>query len=859
MNHGSPPRLFHQFLQWFCREDMLAHVEGDLLELHRERIVQIGKRRADLKFVVDVLLLLRPGMIRKIERYRPLNQYDMLKNYIKIALRNLTKSRAYSFINITGLATGMCVAMLIGLWMLDEVSYDSQFENNDRLARVMVFQSDGTRSATHGTVAIPFGDALRTKFGSDFKRTSLASWESGHLFTLGDKKLNGRGMWVQAEFPQIFSFKMISGKQDALQDPSSMMISESLSRSLFGEEDPLGKMVIVDDKLNFAVGGVFKDLPVNSSFSQTNVILPWENQANGIRGNTDWLNHCAQLFVQLEEGIDLSTTSEKIRNVPTPYATRWNEEILLFPFSDLYLYGEFDGRQSAGGRITYVRLFGVIGIFVLLLACINFMNLSTARSEKRAKEVGIRKSIGSVRKQLIAQFLSESILIAFLAFIVSIVLAQLSLPFFNFIAGKNLSLPWSTPAFWLLALGFTLFTGLLAGSYPAFYLSSFNPITALKGALKVGRMAIVPRKVLVVIQFTVSITLIIGTIIVYSQVEHARERNAGYERGGLIFFWMSDVVRNHYDVLREELLQTGAVENMAMSSQPVSQFSDNNSIDWRGKDPDLVEFFKNVTVTPEFGKTIGWSITMGRDFSRDFISDSNAVIVNRRAAEIMGFDNPIGEIIQYQKEDFRIIGVSENMVTQSPYDPIDPAIFFMKGWVGALTIRLSKSVPTQEALLSIEKVFKKHNPGAPFGFNFVDQAFAVKFGNEERVGSIAGFFSALAILISCLGLFGLSSFVAEQRTKEIGIRKILGASVLGLWKMLSKEFVLLVMVASCIALPLAIVFMNKWLQNFEYRVDISWSVFILTITGVVAITLLTVSFQALRSATANPVNSLRSE
>ena len=783
----------------------------------------------------------------------------MIKNYLKIAWRNLLKNKVYSVINITGLATGMAVALLVGLWIWDELSFNSNHQNHSQLAQVMLNQTSKGETYTDETIAMPLGDALRTRHAGDFKYVSLTSWNNDHILTVGDNKLPGAGRWVQPDFPAMFTLAMIKGSRDALKDPSSILLAASLAKALFGNDDPVNKTVKLDNKLNMKVGGVYEDLPHNSSFYNTKLLLPWDNNENWMNKQTDWDNHCGLLFVQLNEGAGFDKITAKIKNIPTPHIKEVKEEILLHPFNELNLYTEFKNGKAVGGRIQFVWLFGIIGVFVLLLACINFMNLSTARSEKRAKEVGIRKSMGSLRGQLIWQFLSESILFASLAFILALVLVQISLPFFNGLADKQMFIVWNSPLFWLLALGFTFFTGIIAGSYPAFYLSKFQPIKVLKGIFRAGRFASLPRKALVVVQFTVSLTLIIGTIIVFYQIQYAKDRPAGYTRNGLISVPLTNELFGRYDVLRNDLLQTGAVANMAESSQPTSHFSNNNSIDWKGKDPELVVYFRNVNVTPDFGNTIGWTMKEGRDFSSDFPTDSGSVILNETGAKITGLKDPVGEIIKFNGKIYTIVGIAKDMLTQSPYEPMAPSVFFCEGWMGVINIRIKPTIAVGEALAKIAPVFKKYSPGNPFEYKFIDEEYAKKYSNEVRIGNLASFFAILAIFISCLGLFGLASFVAEQRNKEIGVRKVLGATVFNLWKMQSKEFVGLVIIACLISIPIAWHFLNQWLQNYNYRVEISWWIFAIAISGAVIITLLTISYQAIKAAIANPVSSLRTE
>jgi putative ABC transport system permease protein len=786
--------------------------------------------------------------------------HPMFKNYFKIAWRNLLKNKLHSFINITGLATGMAVALLVGLWIWDEVSFDRYFRNHDRLVQVMCNQTDKGETYTDNSLAMPVGEALRSKYGQDFKYVSLTSWENDYLVKVGDKRFDRKGMWVQPDFPEMFTFSMVRGNSLALKDPSSVLISQSLANAIFAGDDPLNKIISLNNQFDLKVAGVYEDLPRNTNFYNVQLLLPWDHKANWLNKQTSWENHCGQLFVQLEDHVDLSTLNEKVKTLPTPHIKAWEEEILLHPFDKLHLYTEFKQGKAVGGRIEFVWLFGIVGMFVLLLACINFMNLSTARSTTRAREVGIRKTIGSLRIQLILQFLSESMVVSFLAFLLAIVLVELSLPFFNNLADKEIPVQWNNPVFWSLAFGFILFTGLIAGSYPAFYLSAFKPVKVLKGVIQAGRLASMPRKILVVLQFTVSVTLIIGTMVVLLQINHAKDRPVGYNRAGLITVDMkTPELRKNYEALRNDLLQSGAVAQLARSSNSATYFPNNNSIEWRGKDPAQVVFYRTVTVTPEFGKTINWHIKEGRDFYADVPTDSSSVVLNEKGAQTTGLKNIVGELIKYNNKTYTVVGVVDNMVTQSPYDPIPPAIFFPDGYLGIITIRIKPGTPVQQALVKIEKVFKKYNAGNPFEFKFVDEEYAKKFSNETRIGNLATFFTILAIFISCLGLFGLASFVTEQRTKEIGVRKVLGASVFNLWRLLSKEFVLLVTIALFISIPLAWYAMNSWLQDYQYRIEISWGIFAVAGLGALLITLLTVSFQAIKAALMKPVKSLKNE
>jgi putative ABC transport system permease protein len=793
----------------------------------------------------------------------------MLTNYLKIAFRNLVRNKVYSFINIGGLAVGMAVAMLIGLWMLDELSFNKCHDNYLRLGRVMTNFYHENEQGAGNAVAIPLGQELKTKYAGDFKNVSMASWNFGHIVALGDKKLRQEGMWVESVFPEMLSLKMIQGNQKGLQDPSAILLTESLAKAIFGDKDPMNKIVKLDNSMDFKVAGVYQDLPRNAEFQSAKFFIPWQKyittQVWLKEAQTYWGNHSFQLFVEMKENADFEKVAAKIKDVPMQHlkeSVDGKEGVLLHPMCDWHLYSEFKNGKSVGGRIQFVWLFGIIGIFVLLLACINFMNLSTARSEKRAKEVGVRKAIGSARKQLIGQFLSESLLVVSVSFLVAILLVELSLSWFNQLADKTLTIQWTNPYFWIIGLGFTLFTGLVSGSYPAFYLSSFEPVKVLKGTFRVGKFASIPRKVLVVMQFTVSITLIIGTIIVFKQIKYAQNRPIGYNRERLISIPMNTPeIRNKYQPLREDLLETGVVENMAQSSSPITNVWANQiGFDWKGKDPNSIPAFGTIAVTHDFGKAVNWQIKQGRDFSRSFGTDTSAFILNESAAKFIGIKNIVGETIKFNGQNMQVIGVIKDLVMESPFEPIKPTIFMLSySWADIISVRLKPNVTVKDALSKVETVFKKYDPASPFSYKFVDDEYAQKFSSESRIGTLASIFAGLAILISCLGLFGLASFMAEQRTKEIGIRKVLGASVRNLWQLLSKDFVVLVIISFLISIPIAYYYLHNWLQNYQYRTEITWWVFALAGSGALVITLLTVSYQAIKAAVANPVKSLRTE
>jgi ABC-type antimicrobial peptide transport system permease subunit len=812
----------------------------------------------------------------------------MLRNYLRVAIRNLTRNRFSAAINIGGLAVGMAVAVLIGLWVFDELSFDRSIPNHDRIAAVMQNQEISGSVQTWWGQAKQLAPALRKDFGSRFRHIVRVFGPSPLALSAGDTRIKASGAYVDPEIADMLSLDMVGGDRNALRDESSIILSASVARNLFGTGDPMGKIVKVNNDQPLKVTGVYTDLPGNTSFAGYGYIIPFtylehtdSNVARLYWGNS-WFN----TYVQLNDKEGMAAASLAIKDVKARYAGDANGNgpkpaLFLHPMNDWHLYSDFRNGVSVGGAIQYVRLFTLIGIFVLLLACINFMNLSTARSEKRAKEVGIRKAIGSLRGQLIGQFFSESLLIALLSFILAIGLVVLLLPLFSEIAGKKMSVPVDRPLFWVAGVCFVFMTGILAGSYPALYLSSFRPVKVLKGtggfrpspsvmklgrwSLRVGRLASAPRKVLVVLQFTVSVILIIGTIAVFRQIQYVKDRPVGYSRDGLVMVPVqSDNVANHYDALRTGLQQTGLIEDMAGSaSAPTNIWATNGGYSWHGKDPSFQDEFVANLVTPEFGKVTGWQIVQGRDFTRGMPTTNHPIIVNETAVRYMNLKNPIGEVLtrDHGNEQYTIIGVVKDMINESPFEPVRQMIFGInyQGYINNISIRVEPHASMARALDAIKAAFKKYDPSEIFEYQFADQEYAKKFGDEERVGRLAGVFTTLAILISCLGLLGLSAFVAEQRTREVGIRKVLGASVFTLWRLLSREFIGLVGLSLLIGGPVASWIMAGWLSNYHYHAGLSWWIFAATAGGVILVTLLTVSWQAVRAAMANPVESLRAE
>jgi ABC-type antimicrobial peptide transport system permease subunit len=792
----------------------------------------------------------------------------MLKNFFKIAWRNLLRNRSLSFINIFGLAAGITFALLIGLWIQYETNFDTFHTNGNRIALVLKNTLFNNEKNTQEPTPLPLHDALKNEY-PEVKRATRITWAYSHSLVAGNNKFNKKGRYVDPAFLEMFSFPLLEGNiNTALKDPNSIILTSSLAQALFGSENPIGKTIRINNTTDLNVTAIARDVPHQSTID-FEFLVPFEyliEHDEWIRNNkTDWSNNFLMNMVELKEGVSMESFTKKISQLNTQKDARLkNQFLFLHPLSQWHLYNEHKNWVNTGGKITYIWLFGIIGIFVLLIACINFMNLSTARSEKRAKEVGIRKVVGSRKADLVIQFLSESVLTAFLAFLISIICIQLLLPFLKDLGFEYIRFDLRNIYLLLIGLAVCLVAGLIAGSYPAFYLSSFIPVKVLKGAFKQGSGPALFRKVLVVSQFTIAAALIMSTLIVFRQIEHARQRAIGYNPNNMINITASHDLAVNYEALKQEVLNSGYFVSVAKASQPLTavynQWSD---FSWEGKDPTADLALDAILADWDFEKTAGLQFKQGRAFSKTFPTDSNGIILNEAALQLIGYKDPIGKTMKSGDQVKTIIGIVENVVLTDPFKSVGPlAIIFNKSKTDAVNnifLRLQPTADLKKALAAIKPVFDKYNPSLPFEYSFADEEFGKKFAVENQVGKLASIFAALTILISCLGLFGLAMFMAERRIKEIGIRKVLGASITNLWLLLSKEFMWLVFIACLIASPLAFWLMKDWLNKYEYRVDLSIWVFAGVGILSLAIALFTISIQIIKAAIANPVKSLKTE
>ncbi|WP_447642091.1 MULTISPECIES: ABC transporter permease [Chitinophagaceae] len=788
----------------------------------------------------------------------------MFKNYFKTAIRSLLRNKGYSLLNIMGLAIGMASTILILLWVINETSTDRFYSKIDRLYSMNNRDNFSGQLQAWSSTPKVLGPTIKQDYPEveDMTREGNTSF----LFTVGETKISEAGSYVDSTFFNLFDFPLISGNpKTALTGVNKIVLTESFSKRLFGNENSVGKTIKIDSTDVFMVSAVMKDLPANTNY-RFKYLMPWSYRKKLNDDDQYWGNNSVRTYILLKQGANIQTFNQKVRDITINHTKGQDNattQVFAFPVRDKYLYNKSDNGRYIAGRLVMVRLFSVIAGFILLIACINFMNLSTARSEKRAKEVGVRKVVGARKGTLILQFILESIIISLVAFLIALLIVAIALPFFNNLVGKKLVLPIDNLGFWGLAILFVVLTGFLAGSYPAFFLSSFSPVKVLKGTFRKANNKINPRSILVVTQFTFAIVLIICTLIVSRQIHYVQSRDRGYNQDALVFSYMSGDIPKHYLSLRQDLMSSGAVTSVSESMSPITQrYSDGWGYSWPGSQPEDGKLdFVRFSTDAQFAKTIGVKMVQGRDIDiYQYPTDSASVLLTETAVKMMRLSNPVGVSIKGDGEDWRVVGVVKDFVIESPTDKVAPMMIFgPHSWFTTIHYRLNAVRSVSDNLKTIEAVFKKYNPNFPFEYNFADAEYAVKFADINRVSKLTTLFSALTIFISCLGLFGLAAYMAEVRTKEIGVRKVLGASVTSITGLLSKDFLKLVLIALIVATPIAWYASHRWLQNYDYRIAMPIWAFVLAGILSIVIAVLTVGFLSLRAARANPTKSLRSE
>ncbi|MDB5242986.1 MAG: hypothetical protein JWP57_3611 [Spirosoma sp.] len=785
----------------------------------------------------------------------------MLRNYFKIAWRNIARSKTFSFINVLGLALGMTCSLLILLWVQHERSMNRFHAKGSRIYQVLENQQwTGSELSTTQSTPGPLAAALTAEI-PEVERSVKLTWEQEHLLAVGTKGYKEKGRFASPDLFRIFSFPFVQGNPEtAITGPTSIVISETAARKLFGKTDVLGRMVRVDNTEDRQITGVMRDIPKTSSLT-FDFVLPLESFEAKNKWLKEWENNGIWTIALLHPNVDVNRMNAKMLNMVHQHDKKVTTiTTFLFPYKDTYLYSKFTNGKPDGGRIEYVRLFTIVAIFLLIIACINFMNLATARSAKRAKEVGIRKVVGAERSYLIGQFVGEAVLMAGMALVLAVVLVQILLPAFNKLTEKQISIGWGNPYYWLTLLALALITGIISGSYPALFLSSLQPVRILKGTLRFNAGAVLFRRGLVVFQFALSLLLIIGTLIAGRQVEYIRTKNLGLDRENVIYMALEGDLPKRFDVFKQELLQAPGIQSVTASgSDPLAIGSSTTGLDWKGKDPKDKTLFTQMPVSYDFTSTMKIKLLDGRDFAKDIVTDSTNYLINEEAARRMGMKHPVGQDLKFWDKKGKIIGLMKNFHLNSLRVAIEPLILRLDTTNTSTLLVRTRPAETEKALASLQQLTRKYNPAYPFDYQFADDSFMKQYNSETLIGKLANYFAVIAIFIACLGLFGLAMFTAEQRTKEIGVRKVLGASVASIVTLLSQDFLRLVLIAIAIATPIAWYMMSKWLQDFVYRIEIEWWVFALAGILAVSIALLTVSFQSIKAALTDPVKSLRSE
>lgn len=858
-----------RLLRFFCPPHLLEEIEGDLLQRFSHDIKSYGERKAKRKLIWNVIRFLRPGIVLRHSPSVNLIPLYMLTNYFKVALRVMVRSKTYSAINIAGLAFGITGATLLFLWIGKEFTYDQFHANKDQIYLAWNREKVDGQWNCWSTTPRVLAPTLVHDYVNIETSVSFAQYSDSYLFIAGDTRImRDQVQFTDPDFLNLFSFPLIKGDiRSALSNPNSIVITESYAKQLFGDREAFGESITISSSganFPFTVTGILKDLPSNTDFN-FEFLIPFQF-LESLNGKDEyWLNNSVKTFVKIKKGSDIESLNSEIKDIKKKHTSGGDDtEVFLYAFVKNHLYSKFENGVPAGGRIEIVRMLGILGICLLVIACINFINLSTARAQRRAKEVAVRKVSGAFKRSLVFQFLSESFLITFCAGVLSLLAVYIVLPFFNILVKQQLTLDLHSSGFWIAALILLIVVGILAGGYPALYLSSFQPIGILKGFTITSSGKNTLRTILVVFQFGFAITLIVSTLVVRKQIEFVQNRDIGYAKDHLIYHSLTGDLGKNYLAYRNELLQSGAAASVTKTSSPVTQrLSSTTGIYWNGKDPQNKTNFERFFIDENISTTVGFIIIDGRDMDlQKFPSDSSAVILNETAVKVMDFKNPIGEIIVDSDREYHVIGVINDFILTSPYQKVEPMVLLgsRTQWAfNTIHIKLNPNNSTQENVARLSKIFSKYNPEYPFEYHFVDVEYEQKFSDMKSTLTITTLFTSIAIFIACLGLLGLSVYMTESRIKEIGIRKVLGGSVLSITKLLSMSSLKPILIAIVLFSPLAWFAMNWWLNSFAYRVSVNLWIFLAAALSILLIALLTISTQTIRAAGTNPVKSLRNE
>jgi putative ABC transport system permease protein len=869
MSDPGIPRWVLKFLRAICPDHLLEEIEGDLFERFSADVKFVGLRKAKRRLIWNTLRYFRPGILMRNPLSLDITFLFMITNYFKVATRVMFRNKTFSAINVLGLSFGMTGAILLFLWIGKEFTYEQFHTDKDRIFKAWNRSTENNEVTCWDVTPRILAPTLKEEFASIERSTSYAAWGSKHLFTVGETRmLKTSGAYADADFLSIFSFPLLKGDvSTALNDPSSIVLTESLAKELFHDQEAFGSTITVGESgssFEFKVAGILKELPTNTEF-RFEYLLPFRFLESIGENDTYWGNNSVSTFVKIKEGTDITVLNNSVANVERKHFPEGDKvEIFLYPLSKMRLYSRFENGVVAGGRIEIIRMLGILGVCLIVIACINFINLSTARAQRRAKEVAVRKVTGAYRRSLIIQFLCESILIAFVAGLISLCATYLLLPAFNNLVGQQLELQVVSIRFWVIGAGFVTFIGCLAGFYPAFYLSAFRPARILKGAVVMTANRNFMRNALVVFQFGFAITLIVSAIVINRQINYVQNREAGYDKSNLVYLPLTGDLQKNYLSFRNDLLQSNVAVSITKTSAPITErWSNTNGIEWRGKKPEDNVNIERIYMDEHFITTAGLTLAEGRDMDLDaFSSDSTAVLLNESAAKLMGFDNPVGEIIIDNDREWKVIGVVKDFILTSPYQKVEPIVLLgsKSAWtLQYVHIRLNPLSPVQQNITTLSDLATKYNPNYPFEYYFADVEYQRKFANLETTQTITTVFTSIAIFIACLGLFGLSTYMTEARVKEIGIRKIFGGTVASITRLLSISSLKPIVIAIILFSPASWYAMNWWLNSFAYRVEMNLIVFLWAALSILFIALLTISMQTISAARANPIKSIKSE
>ena len=863
---GQPPQWALRLLRSFCPSYLYEEIAGDLIQKFRKNSDRYGETRARRKLVWSVVQFFRPGIILRNSLSIDLTSLNMLRNYFNVALRFMSRNITYTSVNVFGLTLGITGATLLFLWIQREFTYDDFHSDKERIYQAWnKVSSDGQLHCWSMTPRI-LAPTLADDFTAVESAVSFANYQDAFLFTAGDTKVMMNHVSItDPQFLSTFSFPLVKGTvSNALATPNSIVLTEQFAKRMFGEKDAFDEQLTVGlegEQVPFTVTGIIKDLPPNTDF-QFEFLIPWQFLESIGEKDVSWENNSVSTYVKIKKDADIAALNKQIRDIRKKNTSDSDGEIFLYELSRLHLYAGFENGVPSGGRIEIVRMLGILGIFLLAIACINFINLSTARAQKRAREIAVRKVTGARRISLVIQFLCESVIIAFMAGILSLIIVYVSLPYFNDLVKQQLSLELTNIWFWLATGGLFVLIGSLAGCYPAFYLSSFQPLRIVKGEPVSSGNKGTLRSALVVFQFGFAVTLIVSVIVIHKQINFVQARDSGYSKDNLVYHSITGELEKNYLAYKNELIQSGIATSVTKTSSPITdRISNTSGIEWDGKDPQDKTPIERFYVDDDVTETLGVTIVQGRDMDlRQFPSDSSAVLLNETAVKLMNFKHPVGEVITDDGKDWHVIGVVKDFILTSPYQKIEPIVLLgSKGWFSFIHIRLNTTHPVQENITKLAGAFSKYNPQYPFEYHFVDEEYQRKFESLQTTLSITTLFSSMAIFIACLGLLGLSTYMIEARVKEIGIRKVMGGSSMSILKLLGWKSLKPIVIAIVLFSPYAWFSMNWWLQTFAYRIPLDAGVFLLAGVAVVSIAMGTIGIQTLRAARSNPVKSLRNE